>query len=151
VGTWTGRPHLSILGGKEEDRFTVHLCELLRDTGVLRAFITKICGGEVAPDSTVSPSVQVTVPGGRPDLAIRGDSVYLLLEAKIGAWVHKDHLAPYAIALGEWRWEHPAGGAGLFVLAPQRQMSGIVASAQRNYCLLPTADCVLVPGHQCGT
>ena len=125
MGNWTGRPHLSLLGGKEEDRFTLYLCELLRDKGVLRRFVTKICGIEVAPDTTLSALIQATVPGGRADLAIHGESVYLLFEAKLGSWLHEDQLTPYARALDEWSREHPTGTARLFVLTPQQQVSRV--------------------------
>lgn len=127
VSGWTGRPHphLSLLGGKEEDRFTLYLCELLRDEWVLRRFVTKICGVEVAPNTSLSALIQATVPGGRADLAITGESVYLLFEAKVGSWLHEDQLMPYATALDEWHREHPTGTTRLFVLAPEGQVSRV--------------------------
>lgn len=132
MSTWTGRPHLSIFGGKEEDRFTRYLCELLRAPGVLAAFLREICGVEVGPHDSVSAQTQVTVPGGRADLALRGESVYFLFEAKVGAWLHEDQLTPYAREVDQWRQAHPTGAALLFLLAPQRHASGIAQSAQRE-------------------
>jgi hypothetical protein len=130
--TWVGKPHLSILGGKEEDRFTQYLCELLRSPTILRAFITEACNLDVTVDETTLARTQVTVPGGRPDLAIRGKYLYLLFEAKVGAWLHEDQLRPYAQELDQWLQRQPSGTASLFVLTPQRNLTGILQSAQRE-------------------
>jgi len=127
---WTGRPHLSILGAKEEDRFTHYLCELLRAPSVLAAFLKDLCNVEVKPNVNVSMQPQVTE--GRPDLAIRGESTYLLFEAKVGSWLHEDQLSPYARELDQWLRKNPAGTARLFVVAPHRQVLGIAHTAKQE-------------------
>jgi hypothetical protein len=132
MSVWPGRPHLSILGGKEEDRFTQYLCELLRAPVVLERFLKEVCGLVVTADEQVSARTQVTVPGGRPDLAVRGDSLYLLFEAKVGSWLHEDQLTPYARELEQWLQSHFHGTALLFVVAPHPQISGIVNAAERE-------------------
>ena len=132
MSTWAGRPHLSILGGKEEDRFTQYLAELLRAPVVLSAFLKSVCGLSAIVDSQISARTQVTIPGGRPDLAIRSESLYLLCEAKVSSWLHEEQLTPYARELEQWHQAHPQGTARLFVLAPQRQVGGIVQAAERD-------------------
>jgi hypothetical protein len=132
MSDWLGRPHLSILGGKEEDRFTQYWAELLRAPAVLGGFLKELCGLPVTVSDQISARSQVTVSGGRPDLAIRGDSLYLLFEAKVGSWLHQDQLTPYARELEQWRQRHPAGTALLFVVVPQRHMPGILQTAERE-------------------
>lgn len=127
--TWKGRPHLSILGGKEEDRFTQYLCELLQDPTVLNAFLPEVCGMSVPVQTNLVARTQVTVRGGRPDLAIRGETSYLLFEVKVGSWLHQDQLTPYARELDQWQTNHPAGVAKLLILAPERQIPGILQCA----------------------
>lgn len=132
MNTWEGRPYLAILGGKEEDRFTQYLDQLLRSSVVLKAFLGEVCGIALPTEDKISSRTQVSVPGGRPDLAIRGDRLYLLFEAKVGSWLHEEQLTPYAHELEQWREAHPTGTACLFILAPQRQMSGLIEMAKRE-------------------
>ena len=128
MNEWVGRPYLALLGGKEEDRFTQYLCELLRSQLFLDAFLHEICGIEIPHNEPLTTRTQVTVPGGRPDLAVRGNSLYPFFEAKVASWLHERQLTPYARELEDWQCAHPAGTASLFVLTPQRHATGIVAS-----------------------
>ena len=132
MSNWEGKPHFAILGGKEEDRFTQYLAALLRAPVVLVAFLKNVCRLTLASDEPLSARTQVTVPGGRPDLAIRGESLYLLYEAKMASWLHEEQLTPYARELDKWSQTHPTGTARLFLLAPQRQVSAIDQMAKRE-------------------
>lgn len=136
MSPWKGRPYLAILGGKEEDRFTNYLAELLQDKEVLASFCGRFlrsqCGFELDPDSGLNARTQVIVPDGRPDLAIRGNSTYLLIEAKVSSWLHEDQLQSYAEALDRWQRENPTGKACLFVLVPERQVGATLAVARQQ-------------------
>ena len=128
------RPYLALLVGKEEDRFTEYLNQLLQDPHVLRAFVRDVCGLELpCAASRLSARTQITVPGGRPDLAITDSSTtYLLIEAKVGSWLHDDQLAPYALELSQWLEGHPAGVARLFLLCPDKGLRRSVQVGQEQ-------------------
>ena len=136
MGSWNGRPYLAILGGKEEDRFTYYLSELLKDHDLLAAFIHKFLksasGRSFQTDPGMTARIQVTVPGGRPDLAVRASLLYLLFEAKIGSWLHEDQLLPYAKELEAWKGENSSGEAALFLLVPESQVRSALEESERQ-------------------
>ena len=121
--TWTGKPYLALLASKEEDRFTEYLCHLLQSDDVCRAFLEQLCDVE-PPEGPLHVATQVTVEGGRPDLAIRGEELYVLFEAKVASLLHESQLKPYAADLSRWKDEHPNGQAALFLLCPARVAGG---------------------------
>ncbi|WP_375760986.1 hypothetical protein [Corallococcus exercitus] len=126
---WNGRPELALLAEKEEDRFTQFLCELLRSDAVMDGFL-RLCG--LTPErgaSALHPSTQVTVPGGRLDLAIHGPDTYLLFEAKVGSWLHDGQLVPYAKDLLAWAVKNPGGRSRMILLAPAATLLEIEAAA----------------------
>ncbi|MBZ4419335.1 PD-(D/E)XK nuclease family protein [Myxococcus sp. RHSTA-1-4] len=131
---WPGNPVLAILAGKEEDRFTEFLVHLLQAPEVLRAFLKDACGLDVtdAMLNSLHVRTQVTVAGGRPDIAIQSPDLYFLFEAKVGSWLHEDQLAPYAAALQDWSAAHPDGKARLFMLAPGRNLRELRQTVQRQ-------------------
>lgn len=94
VSHWSGSPVLAILAGKEEDRFTEFLVHLLQSPEVLRPFLKEVCELEVTNAELTSLRVrtQVTVVGGRPDIAIQSPDFYFLFEAKVGSWLHNEQL-----------------------------------------------------------
>jgi len=113
------RPYLSLLASKEEDRFTEYLGQLLQDPHILRAFVSKVCGVETQSPEMLIARTQITVPGGRPDLAIRDPgATYLLFEVKLGSWLHDDQLSPYADALLSWLDRDSERSAHLFLICP---------------------------------
>ena len=121
-----------MLGSKEEDRFTQYFTELLQARSVLEAFLRHVCDITGVLGEHLSARVQFTVDGGRPDIAVRDDSLYLLFEAKVASWLRKDQLRPYAHALEEWRKANPDGSAALFVIAPERQLAGMLHTAEKE-------------------
>jgi hypothetical protein len=131
---WDGRPIFALLAGKEEDRFTEFLVHLLQAPEVLRVFLKDLCGLSVTEPELVSLTTrtQVTVPGGRPDIAIRGAKRYYLIEAKVGSWLHEEQLIPYAQELQGWLSAHPEGEAQLFLLAPRQSASGLLQLARQH-------------------
>ncbi|WP_395843694.1 hypothetical protein [Archangium violaceum] len=142
--TWTGQPILSLLGGKEEDRFTEFLVHLLQAPEVLRAFMGEVCGIEVSDSELVSlkTRMQVTVPGGRPDIAIQGLARYCLFEAKVSSWLHDEQLPSYFQELQKWKSDHPEGQAHLFLIAPSQSSRGLLQTAlqQLNQEAVTTVD-----------
>lgn len=128
---WTGRPLLSLLADKEEDRLTEFLLHLLQSPEVRRAFVEGLADVRLSDATLASLQVraQVPVPGGRPDLTLTGGSTYILVEAKVGAWLHEDQLVPYAKALLDWRLAHPDGTLALVLLAPARSGRGLSEAA----------------------
>jgi hypothetical protein len=132
VSRFQGSPYLAILSGKEEDRFTYFLRELLLAPKVLERFLTKFCGLPANAAATAHADLQVTVDGGRPDLAVRTDDLYLLFEAKVDSWLHKDQLVPYATACANWAQGHSAGVCRLYVIASQRNVEQQVATGRAD-------------------
>ncbi|MFP2906456.1 hypothetical protein ACLESD_15610 [Pyxidicoccus sp. 3LFB2] len=134
MSNWSGNPVLAMLAGKEEDRFTEFLVHLLQSPEVLRVFLRDVCGLAVTDVDLESLHVrtQVTVSGGRPDIAIQSPSLYYLFEAKVGAWLHEEQLGPYAAALEAWSSAHPEGKAQLFVLAPGRNLPELQQTIRRQ-------------------
>jgi len=101
--SWEGRPAMALLSGKEEDRFTSYLCELLKSREVLAGFLSKLCG--VAPNdlgTAVEVRTQVTVPGGRPDLVIELNGGISSLAEVAEHLVHVD-----AVMVGRAAWDDP--------------------------------------------
>ncbi len=139
---WTGQPVLALLAGKVEDRFTEFLVHLLQAPDVLRVFMKELCDIKISDTelSTLSAKTQLTVQGGRPDLAIQGPVRYCLFEAKVDAWLHEGQLIPYADELQKWRSVHPEGTAHLFLLAPSYSARGLLqtAHAQLGHATMTT-------------
>jgi hypothetical protein len=127
--TWDGRPELALLAEKEEDRFTQLLCELLRSKEVMRGFLHLCGGGFEERAAHLRPSTQVTIPEGRLDLALHGPDTYLLVEAKVGAWLHDGQLVPYAAELLAWAGRNPGGQSRLLLLAPADTLAGLQETA----------------------
>jgi hypothetical protein len=134
VSHWSGSPVLAILAGKEEDRFTEFLVHLLQSPEVLRPFLKEVCELEVTNAELTSLRVrtQVTVVGGRPDIAIQSPDFYFLFEAKVGSWLHNEQLGPYATALQEWSAAHPKSKTQLFLLAPGSNSRELKHAVQRQ-------------------
>ena len=65
MNTQAGKPYLAILGGKEEDRFTKYLDELLCSPVVLDTFLKEVCGIEGSAGDQIFARTQVTVPVSR--------------------------------------------------------------------------------------
>jgi hypothetical protein len=146
MSSWAGRPYLAILGGKEEDRFTNYLAELLKDPDMLAAFtgtfLKDHCGLLINSEPGMTAQTQVTVAGGRPDLAIRAKSTYLLFEAKVSSWLHEDQLKPYAEELEKWKKDNPKGAARLFVLVPESQVNTSLVVARQQLSEPPLNNCI---------
>lgn len=129
---WLGRPALAILADKQENRFTTLLCELLRSRRVLSAFLDT-CG--ITPRDGVADltvRTEVSVPGGRPDLVVRGSSTYLLFEAKVGSWLNQRQVPAYLNAVTAWTRLTPQGLSRLIILAPRRNRNALVEEANRD-------------------
>lgn len=121
MSTWRGKPYLALLAHKEEDRFTEYLCQLLQSEEVLIPFLRDLCTVETPViSSKLSVKTQVTVAGGRPDLTIRGDNIYLLFEAKVASWLHDNQVIPYVKALLSWKEKHPEAVTNLYLVSPAR-------------------------------
>ncbi len=148
MSSWVGRPYLAILGGKEEDRFTNYLAEILKDPSILAAFtgifLKDHCRLLLKQEPGMMAQSQVTVAGGRPDLAIRAKSTYLLFEAKVSSWLHEDQLIPYAEELEKWKKDFPEGVAGLFVLVPESQVSAALNVARQQLSEFPLSNWIPV-------
>lgn len=129
--TWKGRPARSLLSGNEEDRFTYYLCDLLRSAQVRQAFLSDLCAVTLSLTETATLSVrtQVAIPRGRADLIIRGPNLYLIIEAKVGAWLHGDQTVVYARELDQWAIRNPSGTARLYFLVPAKGASFLLGEA----------------------
>src|SRR5438067_1625071 len=103
---WQGKPFLAVLAAKEEDRFTEYLSQILQAPEALRRFLSEVCGLAIRADEELSVRTQLRLTGGTPDLRIRGSTTYLLFEAKVGSWLHKDQLIPYARDIQDWMGTH---------------------------------------------
>jgi len=129
---WNGRIARALLAGKEEDRFTIFLGELLKSSVVLRAFLQDVCAipSPVRSVEELRVATQVQVPDGRPDLVITGPDLFLVFEAKVAAWLHKDQLVSYAKAQATWKSGRREGTARLFVIAPLSGLAGLTATSR---------------------
>jgi hypothetical protein len=126
---WRGQPERALLAEKEEDRFTVLLCELLRSRDVLTSFL-ELSGVSLGDKLTeLAVGNQVTVPGGRPDLVIRGAKTYLMFEAKVGSWLHDGQIPAYLEALSSWAAETPKGVGRLTLIAPRSSCEPLTQEA----------------------
>ncbi|MEP6651971.1 MAG: PD-(D/E)XK nuclease family protein [Myxococcales bacterium] len=139
---WTGRVARALLAGKEEDRFTAFLEQLLKSELVLAAFLKEVCGIPSVAFSTgdLTVATQVQIPNGRPDLVITGPNIFLVFEAKVSAWLHKDQLVSYAQAQSKWRVARPEGIAKLFIVAPQSGLVGLTATSRDQIGAIATPE-----------
>ena len=121
MANWNGKPHKALLAAKEEDRFTEYLCQLLLSEEVLAPFLSELCGYDPgALQRPIDVRTQVTVPGGRPDLAICASNGYLLFEAKVSTFLHQNQLGSYGVEIQQWQAAHPNDMASLYLLIPAR-------------------------------
>lgn len=131
-GQWMGKPELAFLSGAEEDRFTEYLNQLLQHPGLLRRFLSEFCQmGINELHSAPLVRTQASISGGRPDLVIREDPfVYVLCEARVGAWFHDGQLSTYVEKLERWTQIHPDGEARLLLLCPRRSLDPAIEEAK---------------------
>jgi hypothetical protein len=118
---WKGKPFLALLAGKEEDRFTAFLCELLKAPFVLREFLEQVCNIDVAEPEKFIVATQVVVEGSRPDIVIKSDSALYIFEAKVSSWLHEGQLEQYAgYLLGQAK---SIQNYCLFMICPENSMT----------------------------
>jgi hypothetical protein len=118
---------------------------------VLAAFCRRTCGLEISEEdiSTLEVRTQQVVPGGRPDLSIKGPRHFLLVEAKVEAWLHTDQAVPYAHAIREWLSTTPDGVGRLITLTPAMNCQRIRDEAERQLLAQSLAIAVIaVPWEQ---
>lgn len=130
--SWQQRPLHAMLAGKEEDRFTECLADLLHSKTVLEHFLLDLCQITLKDFTDISVHTQFTVPGGRPDLIIKGPDHFCIFEAKVGSLLHEGQARPYAEKLKYWKQETISGIARLFILTPQANMKSSVETAKQQ-------------------
>jgi hypothetical protein len=131
---WEGKPERAFLAGKEEDRFTEMLCQILKDQTVLDKFLRQLCDIQLSPAELVKTIVttQMVVPEGRIDLVIRSPKHLLVFEAKVGSWLHGNQILSYAKFIEELATAQSYGDRRLVLVAPQANLRPVFEAAKRQ-------------------
>lgn len=128
--SWIGAPSFALIRGKEEDRFTFYLQQLLESDWVRDRFLIEVCK-IAAPPTSLKPRAQFCVPGGRPDLCLFGGDAMLLFEAKLFAPLRREQLLSYASAVRQFQRLNLGSVAGLFLVVPQYRRSAIESDVRQ--------------------
>lgn len=116
-----------ISAGSGEESITQYLAGLLRDPGILRAYLGELVPGlgDVSVDeAVVCAEDEECSERGRPDISIVvGSRLMVIVENKLGAAFTNNQPHEYFNALLKWKREHPSGTAALAIHAPDPRLT----------------------------
>jgi hypothetical protein len=112
-----------------EDAHTELFAELLRINELADAFTKELLGFQMERSALEEQEVETqwqNVEGsGRPDVAIRAPSYFVLVENKLGAGLTKNQPGGYLEELASWKSSHESGTAVLCIQVPASRLESI--------------------------